>query len=55
MKTTPLYVTQKITLIRYQCPYCHEVVSYFTESLPAKKECHKCLKPLEFEVVYVNK
>jgi hypothetical protein len=54
MKPTALYATQKIIYMRYQCPHCQEVVSYFTESLPAKEQCHKCLKPLQFKVVYIN-
>lgn len=45
MKKTPLCVTQHIIHIRYHCPHCHEVVSYF-------EECHYCLRRLHFNVIY---
>ena len=55
MTTTALYATQNMIPIRDQCPHCHAVVSSCTESVPPKEHGHKCLKPLQCDVVYLNR
>jgi len=50
MTTTARYATQNMIHIRDQCPHCHAVVSYCTESLPLKEQCHQYLKPIKFRL-----
>lgn len=49
---TKVYVTSEISHICYTCPHCKETISYDTDGLPAKEQCHKCLKKLTFEYIY---
>lgn len=48
---TPIYVTTKVSAVRYQCPHCEQITNYQTDGLPIAEECHKCLKPLKWEIV----
>ncbi len=50
-KNTTLTVKTKIYSVAYTCPHCKERTEYDTNSLPPKYECHKCLKPLKFEII----
>lgn len=54
MKQAKLFVTHSVTKIAYQCPHCDKLVEYQTDSLPFKSECWDCLKPIEFEIIYLN-
>lgn len=54
-KKTTLFAVVQIRGLKYICPHCKEVIWYETDGLPPKEECHKCLKPLKFKVVYLQK
>lgn len=54
MKRTNLYAEAKICRVTYVCPHCHERVDYETDGLPPKGECHKCLKPIKFNVILLD-
>ena len=53
-KQARMFVTHSVTKIAYQCPWCEKLVGYQTSGLPAKSECHDCLKPIDFEIIYLN-
>jgi hypothetical protein len=50
---TKLYVTSKISRVRYMCGYCHQITDYETDGLPTVGQCHSCLKKLEWEVINI--
>lgn len=54
-KKTNLYAYIQIRRVAYICPRCKEGVGYDTDGLPPKEQCHKCLKPLKFKVIYLPK
>lgn len=54
MKTVKLFVSAKIETLTYICPHCEQFVSYETDGLPPKGQCHKCLQPLKFKPVYAK-
>jgi uncharacterized protein (DUF983 family) len=53
-KETTMFVTTKVEHIEYRCPYCNELISYDTDLMPTKEQCHKCLHDLEsIKIFYV--
>lgn len=54
MKKTNIQIFSKVSRIKYTCPMCNETTDYQTDSPPVENQCHRCLKPIEFEPEYIN-
>ena len=55
MKKTNLIAWVRVSKVAYTCPHCKITVAYETDGLPPKDQCHDCLKPLKFNVIYLEK
>jgi DNA-directed RNA polymerase subunit RPC12/RpoP len=52
-KFTIIEAITSIIAIRYVCPKCKRQISYETNAVPEKKQCHYCLTKLNFKLKYI--
>ncbi len=52
MKTAIVHVQTQIRGIRYICSECGQTISYETDGLPPKEQCHSCLTLIHFTYEY---